>query len=300
MGIGTKTLRHFLDLKKQGILDGIRAVFEIGSQEMYCHDGEAVINELVAAFGQPAAKPEIVKGIANMGSGRDFYRLLGLDYNCIDTDGRFGALALDLNYDSVPAEHQNRYDLLTNFGTTEHVVNQLNCFKVIHELTAPGGYMYHELPFTGYVTHGLVNYTPKFFWMLCRSNFYDYVGMWVDADTQRRFLHPDILGDAKIKVEVNEGNFSQQDSCLRCLVRKRFDIPYVAPLDGDLQGVDEKVLRRYWTVTDKGSFARVAAGDLRSPTEQVPAGRVPGKGFLRTLAGLFRRGASANSAGRRG
>ena len=173
MGIATKPLRHYLKWKKEGIFDGIKAVFEIGSQEMYCHDGESIITELVEAFGQPPVSTEVIRNIANRGSGRDFYRLLGLTYNCIDTDGRFGALPLDLNYDDVPAVHRNKYDFVTNFGTTEHVANQLNCFKIVHELTKPGGYMLHYVPFTGYETHGLVNYTPKFFWYLVRSNFYD-------------------------------------------------------------------------------------------------------------------------------
>jgi hypothetical protein len=77
---------------------------------------------------------------------------------------------LDLNYDEVPAENRGRYDLVTNFGTTEHVVNQLNAFKIIHDLTAPGGVMIHELPAQGQIDHGFFAYNPKFFHKLELSN----------------------------------------------------------------------------------------------------------------------------------
>jgi hypothetical protein len=259
LGIGNETLGQLLHFKREGLLDGVRSVCELGSQEMYCGNGETLIDELLAAFGQPPAPAETVRALADKGSGRDFFKLLGLTYSCIDTDGRFGAMVLDLNYDSVSKEHRNRYDLVTNLGTS-------------------GGYMYHEVPFTGYVTHGLVTYTPKWFWMLCRSNFYDYVRMWIDAEAQKDFLHSDILGDPKIIVRTSKENFSQQDSLIRCLLRKRFDIPYVPPLDGDVGGMNAKARQRYWTVVDPESYARVAA-------EQPP----PGNLFLQLIARLFRR-----------
>jgi hypothetical protein len=75
---------------------------------------------------------------------------------------------LDLNFDGngIPTEHKGKYSLVTNFGTTEHVTNQLNAFKVIHDLTMPNGVMIHEVPAQGMFNHGLVNYNPKFFWVV--------------------------------------------------------------------------------------------------------------------------------------
>jgi hypothetical protein len=64
-----------------------------------------------------------------------------------------------------------------NFGTTEHVANQLNAFKLIHDLAAKGCIMVHTLPSHGQFNHGLVNYNPKFFWMLARSNGYRLLHM---------------------------------------------------------------------------------------------------------------------------
>src|SRR6202008_3458775 len=90
-------------------------------------------------------------------------------------DGSPGSIPLDLNYDSVSKDELGRYQLVTNFGTTEHVANQLNAFKVIHDLVRHGGVMIHHLPMQGMLNHGLVNYNPKFFWMLARSNGYKWL-----------------------------------------------------------------------------------------------------------------------------
>ena len=62
--------------------------------------------------------------------------------------------------------------MVTNFGTTEHIANQLQSFKIIHDLAAPGALMLHVVPAGGMPTDGLVSYNPKFFWLLCRSNGY--------------------------------------------------------------------------------------------------------------------------------
>src|SRR5262249_30444591 len=90
--------------------------------------------------GTPDILPE------NAPLARGFWTWLGFNYASIDIDGSPGSIPLDLNYDEVPAEFKGKYHLVSNFGTTEHVANQLNAFKIIHDLTAPGGLMFHVLP----------------------------------------------------------------------------------------------------------------------------------------------------------
>jgi hypothetical protein len=100
---------------------------------------------------------------------------LALTTRQIDIDGSEGSIPLDLNYDAAPQEVKGKYDFVTNFGTTEHVANQLNAFEIIHDLTSPGSLMVHALPAQGMLNHGLINYNFKFFWMLARSNDYKIV-----------------------------------------------------------------------------------------------------------------------------
>ena len=89
----------------------------------------------------------------------------------VDYDAQFETLLLDLNYDDVPAAHRNRYDLTTNCGTTEHVVNQMNSFRIIHDMTKPGGFMLHDLPWSGMYNHGLFNYKPHLLPGCARATF---------------------------------------------------------------------------------------------------------------------------------
>ena len=49
--------------------------------------------------------------------------------------------------------------------------------KFIHDLAAVGGVMLDNVPMQGFSNHRLVNYNPKFFWMLPRSNGYEFLGM---------------------------------------------------------------------------------------------------------------------------
>ena len=79
---------------------------------------------------------------------------------------------LDLNNDRVPEKLLGAFDLVINAGTTEHLANQENAFRVIHDLTRRGGLMYHEVPGGSCTDHGFVAYQPKFFHRLMQQNDY--------------------------------------------------------------------------------------------------------------------------------
>src|SRR5262249_46465963 len=68
-------------------------------------------------------------------ASRHLHEKLGFKYDCVDIDGNFGSLTLDINFDSVPPAFRGKYDLTTNHGTTEHVLHQRNAFKMIHDFT---------------------------------------------------------------------------------------------------------------------------------------------------------------------
>src|SRR5215208_6394289 len=90
----------------------------------------------------------------------------------------------------VPPEHRAKYGMTTNHGTTEHLLNQYNAFKMIHDFTAPGGLMLHALPFTVHLEHGFFNYQPNLFEALARFNSYKTLGVWVGPDWTLSSLVP--------------------------------------------------------------------------------------------------------------
>jgi SAM-dependent methyltransferase len=87
----------------------------------------------------------------------------------IDFDGTAAARRLDLNY---PVDLGERFDVVFNSGTAEHVFDVCRFFRTVHEATRPGGVMLHATPFRGWLEHGFYNFNPGFFWDLAGANRY--------------------------------------------------------------------------------------------------------------------------------
>lgn len=82
---------------------------------------------------------------------REFYEEMGCSrYESIDGNGR-GTITADLNRPLDPPPGQ--FDLVTDFGTGEHVWNQHQAWKTVHDLTRKGGYIVFDRPTQGYQVH---------------------------------------------------------------------------------------------------------------------------------------------------
>jgi methyltransferase family protein len=79
----------------------------------------------------------------------------------------------DLENDA-PLEPET-FDLVLNFGTTEHVLNQFNAFRILHELAKPGGLIYSYFIRAGHMEHGLLHYSDRFVDLWMRFNEYEQV-----------------------------------------------------------------------------------------------------------------------------
>lgn len=280
MGIGSDLFEILTVLKEQGYLAGKRSVIEIGAQQLAnsFFDSQAEIDKIGRLFGASALRArghgptrnieKIVHGglehlAATAPFARDFWIWAGFEYASIDIDGSPGSIPLDLNYDSVPDAELGKYQLVTNFGTTEHVANQLNAFEVIHNLTAHGGVMFHQLPMQGMLNHGLVNYNPKFFWMLARSNGYKVVHFDVTGGSDIYYELPDniVASVAPYRPDIAQRRHAMRvaDMGLVVILQKVFDTPYVAPLDVPTgTTTDNKALtERYWSVLKPDAFANL-------------------------------------------
>src|SRR5262245_22979076 len=66
-------------------------------------------------------------------------------YESVDGNGR-GTLTADLN--EPLALHP--FDLVTDFGTGEHIFDQAQVWRTMHALTKPGGYIAFDRPAQGY------------------------------------------------------------------------------------------------------------------------------------------------------
>jgi len=90
----------------------------------------------------------------------------------IDMNGKDGALRIDL---SKPINKWNKYfKMVTNYGTSEHVSDQYNVFRNIHNLTGIGGVMINVVPIQGgWANHCDFHYTLDFFRDLSNRNEYN-------------------------------------------------------------------------------------------------------------------------------
>jgi len=190
--------------------------------------------------------------------------LTNIDYDSIDVcPGLSNTKVMDLNFDRLPRRMRGRYDVVFNFGTTEHIVNQWNCFDVIHQALKVGGVAYHQLPASGYLDHGYYCYTPLFFKEIAKANGYELLKLAVSpagySFVDELGLQP-IGGDTLLMEEQHLGENNRIPALnIHALMRKTSDRRFGAPLEiSTAHGVvDLRMLVRY----------RAAAGDARTPLQ---------------------------------
>jgi len=108
----------------------------------------------------------------------EFLEGTSLDYLGLDIFPGPNVQLFDLNFHQLADAQQEAFDVVFNFGTTEHVFNQYNCFKALHEAAKPGAFIFHQVPCTGYMDHGYWIYSPRLFTDLAEANDYEVVEMW--------------------------------------------------------------------------------------------------------------------------
>ena len=170
MGIGAGQLSIYLSWAARGWLKAGAAIFDLGAQQLSGKIDASVVDKFVSTFGgRPCSAKE-------MPASGDFagtlFERAGFSYASTDIQPLPFVVPLDLNLSALPAAHVGRYDLVANHGTSEHILNQWNVFKVAHDAAKAGGLMYHAVPMSCEFEHGLVHYNPKFFWALSEANGY--------------------------------------------------------------------------------------------------------------------------------
>jgi hypothetical protein len=181
MGIGPKNLIRIQDLCDKGALPPNAAILELGAQEIYCAGHEHFVADFsrhfvdkkAAGWNAKALSQDEVSALAKQGFSAPLFRACGFNYRALDIFDGDSVTLFDLNIQITPPELIGQFDLITNFGTTEHLINQYLAMRTLHELTKLGGVIYHDLPLGGYHTHGYFSYNPMFFQHLAQANSYE-------------------------------------------------------------------------------------------------------------------------------
>ena len=237
-------------LKDHSVLSrsGLR-VLDIGSSNLYQADAPGIV-EYVRGFPGADARPRLdafaerlargsaydpVKGGLNESFAGELIERCGMSYLSFDIAKGYKTEIFDLNRDDLPRPHRHAFDVVLNIGTTEHVLNQLNCFYVIHEATCPGGYMVHQLPVSGFTDHGYYVYTGRMFFDLATSNHYEIVGLWYEGPAGEDDLYQSVRSYASFFPALDSLNLRDavrvSNWALTLVYRKTHDMPFVEALD---------------------------------------------------------------------
>lgn len=82
-------------------------------------------------------------------TGKEFYQEKGYEHISVDLNGENGSIIKDLSKENEFIEWHGYFDIITNFGTTEHVEPleaQYTVFKIIHDCLSVGGIAIHLNP----------------------------------------------------------------------------------------------------------------------------------------------------------
>jgi len=180
MAISVIEYQLIRSLQEQGLFPRGGDLLEIGEANWYGDIGLDVLRQDVERFAAPEQRAALLAGL-DAAAGREdeatwelariFWHafLSPASITAIDLGGTKAARKLDLN---EPIDIGQRFDIVHNAGTLEHVFDIAQAFRNIHNLTRPGGFMIHHAPFVGWVDHGFYALQPTLFWDLAEANGY--------------------------------------------------------------------------------------------------------------------------------
>jgi hypothetical protein len=183
MGTSAKTLARLMQLHGEGLLPNGGSIIELGAQELYCTSQDALVRDTIKYFARhnlairriESYNEEEIRRFADKGLLGGLLTACGFYYKALDIFEAENTIQFDLNIHSPGPDLTGKFDVVTNFGTTEHLINQFQAIRTMHELAKVGGLIWHELPLSGYHMHGYFSYNPLLFQHLAVANGYRVV-----------------------------------------------------------------------------------------------------------------------------
>lgn len=244
----------FRKLKESGAIGPTPSVLELGEANWYGDIPTETLSEAIEELAQdPESREQLHQRMVDVLCGESaykswdlakvFYKLF-LDYRtikAIDFNGTPDALKLDLNQ---PVALYEKFDVLINGGTAEHVFNVFQFFKTSHELTKPGGLMVHTMPFLGWLEHGFYNFNPTFFWDLALANNYAVLMLVYAEISPARMVQ---LGSRTQIVEMaRSGSLGQNANLYAVFKKATSESEFRVPIQGIYAGVLSKDMTEAW------------------------------------------------------
>ena len=126
-------LKSFAGYGVQGILNRGERVLELGAQELNPDVTAHEIREFISRFNPDHGESGSSFSDLCGGFVGRVYEQGGFEYRSIDMYDGYQTLMLDLNHENLPERYIGYFEFVTNFGTTEHLINQFHAFEIIHD-----------------------------------------------------------------------------------------------------------------------------------------------------------------------
>lgn len=244
MGLAMKNLEY---LSQRGYLSKTDcAVLDIGSQNLYHATPEAIRSfvERHGTISDEKAFEEEAKRISYFSWPRpgertsyvsELFDLTSIQYTSYDVCPALKTEIFDLNCERLPEKYHEYFDLILNFGTTEHIINQLNSFRLMHEALKAGGVFFHQLPSVGWIDHGYFCYHECFFRDLIKANHYETLDHWYTLAGQavlegKDFRDPQ-TPEMQYSGQVSSSFLTLPSFNVNFIIRKKVSRPFAVGLE---------------------------------------------------------------------
>ena len=151
---------------------------------------------------------------------KHYFQNVGFNHISIDLNGEYGSLPINLGKKIIKPELIDKFDVVTNSGTTEHVEpyeSQYEAFYNIHACGKKGSLFFHMVPEAGgLVDHCQNYYTINFFERLSEENNYEILSL---------YSHKIKTGNLVFAcLRKNEDNIfcEDRDKVLKHIIKKRY------------------------------------------------------------------------------
>ncbi|KAA0579306.1 hypothetical protein [Azospirillum sp. Sh1] len=173
MAISALMLHWFARLKRKGVWPAGGSMLELGPQDILTTEPvlQSVLNDLFGDEKGREAKESIIQDGTFLPNAQvALYKSLGassyVSLDFLDSRSRY---RMNLN---DPVDIAERFDILTNFGTSEHIFNIGMSFRNADFLTKQNGIILFILPTFGHINHGFYNIHPTLYFDFAKMNEY--------------------------------------------------------------------------------------------------------------------------------
>jgi len=192
MGIDINAINRLLDLKKNNL--NLDSIATIGRQDLCVK--EPILNKILKNFDFHPTLVDFIsiyenKYVDNLLKFLGFERVDSFDYSGYEQ----ASVVHDMNA-PVPGDYKNKYSIVLDCGTLEHVFNFPCAIKNCMEMVKNDGFFISVTVCNNFSGHGFYQFSPELFFRIFSSNNgFAVREMYIDDNKNKySIIDPEIIG----------------------------------------------------------------------------------------------------------